>query len=1332
MKDKNDEFNILANKDHPTKNLLNSYILNNYNIANELTKINSSNNINTSGTHPIIIFKKISKNNSTNTKNTNNPLPTNMVKKNNYLCDGGLKKKLDKFKLCLPNTTSPTNSTSPTFLKNLKHNSKNINGYKTMRYTSKKFLIRKKQHTSKSKEVKHNVKSIEKYHVIHPKSKEKHKKKYNSKSVEKKNSPDENKKLEELNTSKEKDDQKNKYIEILVQNGISNIMKEFKLAKKLTPKEIINKKKRDYLNLNKKTNINDKLHIIHSKKNKIKSNENTEKCNVSKSASRCVSFINNNNNLNGNENINNNENNRNILINNYFNKVEKSSSPPNSKNRKKIFKPQINQFEYLNRIHQEQKKLANKRQKYHSKNFLDYDDKDILKLQDSFRRNNSHNHTQYNINYKSGDSHILNGKTNTKVLSSGEISRTTNRKSPNFTQIKKENRQKLIEEMKDDEFPFSHRKSYRSPEEISKYLRDKRIENKKEEENTELERQKKILNTFQNLCSVDKQISNTIKIPFQLINNNKKNRKENVKTHIKIRKELNEYYCGTESSRNSSTFIDKKEFYLNILESQQFVANSRISRIEVDMDSDVEKDNGAKKNDIKINKINNGNNKNNDIEINNNDNNVNKVNNRRLNRGFSTGLLEEASYNTIQKAKIIFSKENLNKLKENLTHKNFKQIFANISSNKNHKENKENKDNKIIKNKKNQNDPNIFRKFLDKIKIIINKNTFLNLRNLYLYECIKIRYSRAFLVMITLCKRYQFKKIYDDYLHSKAKKKTQLQNKEKLLFNYNNEYNKEETKLENFTIKIQNFIFLISRVFNYGTFLKIYLFSDLNYKRKSISFLIKAIKKPYIMKSVEKIMQLINSKNIFYLKTSFKINKMLSDIVSDKLIQERYPSNINMKNSNHNINNNQNLISEILNDDSSQTQKLILNESSFIQSPNKNIPNNSIVFSEQELVKFNKIKNTEIFADKFTEYLIEKIVNYEIINKNILLPIKITHFENNSLNNSLRSNRNNSQNILDQFDQNNNSNNSLLRSLFNQSSNGSEFSKTVQELKKDEEIIFFAKYLSPILIKIICNEIKIKYERIYNNISTPLKSEFEDLIIALELKNNDQLRKNYRILYAEEELKDIINKNRIISVFLSEAAKIRKKFNIFQKNINFDIYLSECIVDTSIELINNERLYGEIGEPFPFSFRNLELVFKYDKNNSEKLIKYIYNSLNEFLTKPIFLIKDGMNNFDEKRLITYFKKDLEDNECQWEDLEIVETQSKLEVTEIIMNQLYNEVIEILEHVQLNRVRPELYQYKSIYGCEDIPKLSFQQTTENDLMPKDDDYLRDEDDDFMSV
>ena len=57
-----------------------------------------------------------------------------------------------------------------------------------------------------------------------------------------------------------------------------------------------------------------------------------------------------------------------------------------------------------------------------------------------------------------------------------------------------------------------------------------------------------------------------------------------------------------------------------------------------------------------------------------------------------------------------------------------------------------------------------------------------------------------------------------------------------------------------------------------------------------------------------------------------------------------------------------------------------------------------------------------------------------------------------------------------------------------------------------------------------------------------------------------------------------------------------------------------------------------------------------------------------------------------------------------------ETQLKVEVSDCIVEQLYNEVIEILEHVQLSRTRGELYYYRSIYACEEMPKLSFQQTT----------------------
>ena len=106
----------------------------------------------------------------------------------------------------------------------------------------------------------------------------------------------------------------------------------------------------------------------------------------------------------------------------------------------------------------------------------------------------------------------------------------------------------------------------------------------------------------------------------------------------------------------------------------------------------------------------------------------------------------------------------------------------------------------------------------------------------------------------------------------------------------------------------------------------------------------------------------------------------------------------------------------------------------------------------------------------------------------------------------------------------------------------------------------------------------------------------------------------------------------------------------------------------------------------------------------------------EYINNPIFLIKDSVINANEKKIINCFKKDLQENECQWEDIEIVETQSKLEVTELILDQLNNEIIEILEHVQLSRKRPDLYQDKSIYACEDIPKLSFQlTTTENELI-----------------
>ena len=64
-----------------------------------------------------------------------------------------------------------------------------------------------------------------------------------------------------------------------------------------------------------------------------------------------------------------------------------------------------------------------------------------------------------------------------------------------------------------------------------------------------------------------------------------------------------------------------------------------------------------------------------------------------------------------------------------------------------------------------------------------------------------------------------------------------------------------------------------------------------------------------------------------------------------------------------------------------------------------------------------------------------------------------------------------------------------------------------------------------------------------------------------------------------------------------------------------------------------------------------------------------------------------------------------------------ETIVKLMATKIIMNQLLNEVIEILEHAQFSRKRPEKYNFKSIFSCENIPLVSFQNEPANRMNKK---------------
>ena len=241
-------------------------------------------------------------------------------------------------------------------------------------------------------------------------------------------------------------------------------------------------------------------------------------------------------------------------------------------------------------------------------------------------------------------------------------------------------------------------------------------------------------------------------------------------------------------------------------------------------------------------------------------------------------------------------------------------------------------------------------------------------------------------------------------------------------------------------------------------------------------------------------------------------------------------------------------------------------------------------------------------------------------------------------------------------------------------------------------------------------------------------------MISLVLQDAQMLRNNYKKVYYKENIEKIIDKKEILRNFVVINKKIRQEDNITSDNY-YDNMINECIVETAIELIEKERFYGDGGEPLKWSSRTREISFKYGVNDAKKFADYICKNILKIIHNRIGLISDNysyMNNDEinyerEKRLLDTIKNDLNKNEGQWKNLEMEETQLKVESSEMILDQLYNEVIEILEHIQFNRASPELYQYKSIYACEEIPKLSFQQTTTEDMR-----IPEGEENDFMNI
>jgi hypothetical protein len=288
--------------------------------------------------------------------------------------------------------------------------------------------------------------------------------------------------------------------------------------------------------------------------------------------------------------------------------------------------------------------------------------------------------------------------------------------------------------------------------------------------------------------------------------------------------------------------------------------------------------------------------------------------------------------------------------------------------------------------------------------------------------------------------------------------------------------------------------------------------------------------------------------------------------------------------------------------------------------------------------------------------------------------------------------------------------------------NNSVFMKTVAEIKKDSKLYFYNKNVLPKFLDVIKKEMANKYYYIIKNLKIPLKVDEEKLMV--DLSSQITFKKIYDKNSEFEINKEYLNENINDIIFLDENILTNfNRENEYNENIQ---HLNKCVFDTVNELIQNKRLYGNLGEPFMWSLRSKEIEFKYKDTKffKEIFIDTIIKEVNNLADYKIGLISENHEHLNssqfskdrEKKFNKSINEELK-SDPRWENFDEEETIIKLMSTKLIMNQLLNEIVEILEHVQFSRKKPEKYNYKSIFSCENIPLLSFQSELANRMNKK---------------
>ena len=458
---------------------------------------------------------------------------------------------------------------------------------------------------------------------------------------------------------------------------------------------------------------------------------------------------------------------------------------------------------------------------------------------------------------------------------------------------------------------------------------------------------------------------------------------------------------------------------------------------------------------------------------------------------------------------------------------------------------------------------------------------------------------------------------------------------------------------------------------------------------------------------------------------NYQVNLSLSNSIKNNLNSE---SNNNISNSNSNnlrYNENTEVIEVNLNRDKEKEKINFINEK-----------------GEKKNKIFSRLSNDLIqkLCENLSEEIISTILSTEIKEKKKSLFKKKKEI-NASLNNSTASlivsqnsmsigshspGRNYPSNKNGNLVSNNDSyqtissvNNSQSEAILNNSI----FMRTLEEIKKEKFLNLYNNKIAPSLIDKIENSIDKNYEKIINNLKIPLKIDEAKMINGLMLKDKS-LSISSRIRFCNENITNVkFVEEKLLNDFDEIDKEIRSNDNIINDNY-YDKILNKCVYDTTNELIEKQRKYGIIGEPLFWSIRTKDIDYKYknrDKYSKTLFVNKIIKEIKKIIDTKMGLIAenyeyldmDQLNQDRDRKFMDSITNELKDGEDYYQIFETQETYVKLSLSRIIMDQLLNEIVEILEHVQYSRKEPDKYQSKSIYACEDIPRLSFQpQTMEN--------------------